>query len=56
MCYGSTIKMERTRAIKEYTDAILMCEGSECNRYRSIVSGLKSGKKKVDDEWHWLKE
>ena len=52
-CYGSTIKVDRQTALKEYSEAVLFCEGSERDRYVSIVCGLKAGKDVVDDEWNW---
>lgn len=52
-CYNSERKMERQKAMEEFSDAILFCEGSERDRYCSIVAGLKAGKSVVDDEWQW---
>ena len=52
-CYGKAEKRRRDEAIAFYTEGIFCSEGSERDRYVSIVAGLQSGKKVVDDEWNW---
>ena len=52
-CYNDTKKMKRSEAIKRFEEYILYSEGSERDRYVSVVAGLKAGKKTVDDEWKW---
>ena len=52
-CYGKTEKMNRDKAIAFYTEGILYSDGSERDRYVSIVTGLQCGKTVVDDNWEW---
>ena len=52
-CYGKTEKRNREEAIQFYTEGVIACEGSERDRYVSIVTGLQCGKKVVDDNWEW---
>ena len=54
-CYGKTEKRKRNDAIAFYLEGILCSEGSERDRYTSIVTGLQCGKKVVDDDWMWNK-
>lgn len=49
-CYGTPKIYDRQQAIKEFTTAVLACEGSERDRYCRILSGLRSGKTEVTDE------
>lgn len=53
ICYGSRRLMTRKDAIKEFSTAAFCCEGSERDRYCSIVCGLNEGKMLVDDLWEW---
>lgn len=52
-CYGKVEKRRRDEAIAFYSEGIMCCEGSERDRYTSIVMGLQQGFKVVDDEWNW---
>ncbi len=52
-CYGTTKEYERLEALREFTQGVLFCEGSERDRYASIVAGLRAGKTVVNDEWTW---
>lgn len=52
-CYGTTKKMARQKAMNEYWQGVIACEGSERDRYLSIYEGLRNGYKKVDDNWEW---
>lgn len=54
-CYNQTEKRKRGEAIRFYTEGMLCCEGSERDRYTSIVTGLHEGFTTVDDEWSWSK-
>ena len=49
ICYNSERKMERAKAIKEFTESMDFCEGSERERYCNIVSGLNAGLTVVRD-------
>lgn len=49
-CYGSTKVYEREQAIREFTTAVLVCEGSERDRYCNILSDLRAGKSEAKDE------
>ena len=53
ICYGQVVHKNRSEAIDFYTDGIFGSEGSERDRYVSIVQGLRAGKKLVDDNWEW---
>ena len=50
ICYNSERKMERAKALKEFSVAMDCCEGSERERYCNIVSGLNAGLTVVSDE------
>lgn len=50
ICYGSERKMERAKAIKEFTEAVDCCEGSERECYCNILSDLRAGLKVAKDE------
>ena len=52
-CYGTTEEYDRDEALREFTEGVLYCDGSERDRYCSIVSGLRAGLTVVDDEWAW---
>ena len=49
-CYDKTEYLSREVAIKKYTQAIAMSEGSEQDRYVNIYLGLVSGLSEVSDE------
>lgn len=54
ICYGTAKMYERQKAINEFTQAVLCCEGAERDRYCRILSQLRSGKSIVSDgdaEW-----
>ena len=55
-CYDKTEKRKRGEAINFYTEGMLCCEGSERDRYASIVTGLNLGLKIVDDFFKWERE
>lgn len=48
-CYGEITKMERQKAIQEFTEGVAFCEGSEKERYSNILVDLISGKKFCSD-------
>ena len=50
-CYNRTETMERADAIKFYTEGILCSDGSEQERYATILAGLVSGATVVSDEY-----
>ena len=50
-CYNKTERMTRTDAIEKYTDAMVRCEGSEMQRYATILNGLFSGYTNIRDEY-----
>lgn len=52
-CYGKTEKRERNEAIAFYQKGVFASDGSERDRYVSIVAGLQCGMKVVDDLWEW---
>lgn len=49
-CYGETEKMNRRDAINLYREGLIMCEGSEAERYAKILSQLLAGAKVCSDE------
>jgi hypothetical protein len=49
-CYGKTDKMERSKAIKFYWEAVCACEGHERDRYLAILQQLKAGYTKATDK------
>ncbi|MBR6163259.1 hypothetical protein IKQ26_05180 [bacterium] len=49
-CYGKTDTMERKAAIRHYSECIANSEGSERERYTTILMGLEEGKTEVTDE------
>lgn len=48
-CYGTTKEYERQEAINKFLVGIMMCEGSERERYMNIYLGLIQGLKEVND-------
>ena len=52
-CYGKTEQMERRYAISFYREGYYACEGSEQDRYSSILFGLEHGFKDVNDDWEY---
>lgn len=53
ICYDKSETRNREEAIEFYTEGMMCCEGSERDRYTSIVMGLQAGLKTVDDQWKW---
>ena len=53
VCYGKTETMDRDEAIAFYSEGVVSCEGSEQDRYMSVLMGLQKGLTTVDDEWKW---
>ena len=49
-CYGKTEIMDRNEAMKLYREGIACCDGSEKERYATILCGLMAGQKEVSDE------
>ena len=49
-CYGDTHRMSRDNAIRTYTTYIAASEGSERDRYVSILLQLQDGKNFCIDE------
>lgn len=49
-CYGQTEVMERSKAIAKYKEGMLMCEGSEAERYTNIYYQLIDGETECSDE------
>lgn len=56
LCYGQLRQMKRGDAINFFTEGILASDGSERDRYCSIVTGLKQGHFGVDDLWDWVNQ
>ena len=52
-CYGKTETMDRSAALSFYTEGAAFCDGSEADRYASIVYGLKNGFTECNDEWDY---
>ena len=49
-CYGKTEIMDRNEAMKLYREGIACCDGSEKERYATILCGLMIGRREVSDE------
>ncbi len=49
-CYGKKKTWNRSEAIAFFTKGVLMCDGSERERYAKIIAGLEAGENKVSDE------
>lgn len=49
VCYNRTKKMPRHEAIKIYKEGMLVCEGSEAERYAQIYEQLLAGQKVCSD-------
>lgn len=50
-CYNKTEQMARTDAIAKYTEAMAWSDGSEMQRYATILNGLFSGLTNIRDEY-----
>jgi len=50
VCYNKTKKMPRHEAIKEFGEGMLVCEGSEAERYAQIYEQLLAGYKVCSDK------
>ena len=48
-CYCQTETMERADAIKLYSEGVMCCDGSERERYATILAGLLAGETEVSD-------
>lgn len=48
-CYGKKEVMTREEALSKYREGVLCCEGSERERYLTILLALERGEKKVSD-------
>lgn len=48
-CYGKITKMERQKAIQKFLEGVILCEGSEKERYSNILADLISGKNFCSD-------
>lgn len=49
VCYNKTRKMPRQEAIKKFGEGMLVCEGSEAERYAQIYEQLLAGYKVCSD-------
>ena len=49
-CYRQTETMTREQAIDEYYEGMMMCDGSEAERYQTIYCQLMEGLTEVSDE------
>lgn len=52
-CYGDTESMDRKKAIDFYTECAAGSDGSEKERYLTILGGLYAGESVVDDGKDW---
>ena len=52
-CYGDTDTMERKEAIAFYSECAAGSDGSERERYLTILGGLYAGESVVDDGEDW---
>lgn len=50
ICYSHVERMERKEALEKYLEGMMMCDGSERERYASIYSQLKAGWKTCSDK------
>ena len=50
ICYRQKEIMSRKKAIKEYFEAMVCCDGSESERYANIYQQLMMGYKVCSDE------
>jgi len=48
-CYGQTETMTREKAIDEYYEGMVCCDGSEAERYQTIYCQLMAGLTEVSD-------
>ncbi len=54
-CYGKKETKDRAEAISFYNDCYYGCDpdSSECDRYVSVLYGLRRGYKEVNDSWEY---
>mgnify|MGYP007013864716 CR=1 FL=1 len=50
ICYRRESEMERQDAIREFTEGVMVCNGSERDRYMNILLDLMAGMKVCRDE------
>ena len=50
ICYGQTQEMERWEAIDYYSEGVMACDGSERERYETILLKLLAGLTECSDE------
>ena len=48
-CYGQVSEMDRQDAIREFTEGVMVCDGSERDRYMNILMDLLAGLKECRD-------
>ena len=48
-CYGRVSEMDRQDAIREFTEGVMVCDGSERDRYMNILMDLMAGLKECRD-------
>lgn len=48
-CYGQKETMNREEAIDKYYEGMIVCDGSEAERYQSIYCQLMDGETEVSD-------
>lgn len=46
-------RMTRKEAIDKYLEGMMVCDGSEADRYKSIYCQLMAGHKTVSDKLDW---
>ncbi len=49
-CYGHKETMTREQAIDKYYEGMMVCDGSEAERYQTIYCQLMEGFRQVSDE------
>lgn len=50
ICYNQVERMERKDALDKYLEGMMMCDGSERERYASIYSQLMAGYQTCSDK------
>ena len=50
-CYGKAKTYRRADAIEFFSQGVMECDGSEAERYATIVAQLLAGYREVTDEW-----
>lgn len=50
ICYKRESEMNRQDAIREFTEGVMVCDGSERDRYMNVLLDLMAGKTVCRDE------